>query len=78
MGIRWITSSSPCLRVERSLLKSASGANKPPPKLKDLGAHNEDAVLLMRKKTALKYATQAGSAKGAICAHLDCLNMAHN
>eukprot|EP00983_Pelagomonas_calceolata_P007055 229695-Pelagomonas_calceolata.AAC.1 len=32
MGIRRVTSSSPCLilatRVERSLLKSASGANK--------------------------------------------------
>eukprot|EP00983_Pelagomonas_calceolata_P055261 1144073-Pelagomonas_calceolata.AAC.1 len=28
MGIRRVTSSSPCLRVERSLLKSASVARK--------------------------------------------------
>eukprot|EP00983_Pelagomonas_calceolata_P058324 1145433-Pelagomonas_calceolata.AAC.3 len=28
MGIRRVASSSPCLRVERSLLGSASGANK--------------------------------------------------
>eukprot|EP00983_Pelagomonas_calceolata_P021621 677819-Pelagomonas_calceolata.AAC.1 len=73
MGIRRVTSSSPCLillmRVKRSLLKSASGETKEDSKMKSMAysfvlailEHAEQSNYLAEGNTVLEYVPRGGA-----------------